>query len=104
MTLQNKPLPAAGPAPAFSGPAPILSDSAHAQTSSAAVGHLPNLTPRERQVLALAVDYYRARDIAQRLYMSESLVSLYLKSIRRKFGAISTGEMLRRARNAGIGT
>jgi DNA-binding CsgD family transcriptional regulator len=64
----------------------------------------PALTTRERQVLALRVDYYGRKEIVAKLGLSYTVVDSDLASARKKFNARSSGEMLRRARLMGITT
>jgi two-component system, LuxR family, response regulator FixJ len=61
-----------------------------------------DLSKRERQVLAMRVDYFGQREIAEKLRISAKTVQIYLGRARLKFQARSMGEMLRRARLAGI--
>lgn len=64
----------------------------------------PDLTPREREVLALRVDYYLLKEISDQFGCTQQAVGRALRSARKKFGAHTEGELLRRARNMGIGS
>lgn len=93
----------AGHDPAFSRPSPGSSADAHTRVSSDSVGPASiALTPREREVLALAADHYMAKEIAARLGLSAANVGQIIWRAQQKFGAVSRGEMLRRARLMGI--
>ena len=71
-----------------------------------ATAHLskPDLTPREREVLALRVDYWSYREIARKLGVEVSTVHAHMKHICEKFQPRTQGELYRRARNMGIGS
>jgi DNA-binding CsgD family transcriptional regulator len=55
----------------------------------ALAGPLVALTPREREVATLVVEWLADREIAERLYLSHHTVSQYLKRIYRKLGVDS---------------
>jgi DNA-binding NarL/FixJ family response regulator len=60
------------------------------------------LTPRERDVLALLSDGYGNRVIAERLGLSEHTVKFHLASIYGKLGASTRTEAVRRGLELGI--
>ena len=60
------------------------------------------LTPRERDVLALLADGYSNRVIAERLGLSEHTVKFHLASIYGKLGASTRTEAVRRGLDLGI--
>lgn len=64
--------------------------------------NVANLTDREREILAMRVDYYSRKEIANRLEISMKTVNKHLQNVRTKFAARSCGEMLRWARLTGI--
>ena len=57
---------------------------------SPALGH--DLTPRERQVLALLIDGKRNKDIAEQLTLSMGTVRVYVSNILTKLGASNRTE------------
>ncbi len=61
------------------------------------------LTPQQYKVVALKCSYYTQTEIAAQLGVSKAWVGEILRCARKKFGAVSTGEMLRLARLRGIG-
>jgi DNA-binding NarL/FixJ family response regulator len=60
------------------------------------------LTPREHEVLVLAADGLRNRDIAERLAISEHTVKFHLASVFGKLGASSRTEAVRRGFQLGL--
>jgi NarL family two-component system response regulator LiaR len=62
----------------------------HAASQPAAPGH--DLTPREREVLALLVEGLNNPDIARRLVVSQSTVKFHVSSILSKLNAASRTE------------
>jgi DNA-binding NarL/FixJ family response regulator len=65
---------------------------------------LPDLTPRERQVLDLLAAGCRNREIGQRLGMSEKTVRNHVSHLLLKFGAEDRTAIALRARDAGLGS
>lgn len=63
-----------------------------------------SLTPRQYEVLALSIDYYQGKQIADRLGICPARVHECLRAVAKKFKAHSRGELLRRARLQGIGS
>ncbi|MFF5077967.1 alpha/beta fold hydrolase [Actinoplanes sp. NPDC000266] len=55
------------------------------------------LTPREREVMSLAVQGLTARDIAARLFITERTVESHIEHAYRKLGVTSRIELVRRA-------
>jgi DNA-binding NarL/FixJ family response regulator len=78
-----------------SGPPPPTS-------AGAAEELIEELTPRERDVLALLSDGYGNRVIAERLGVSEHTVKFHLASIFGKLGASTRTEAVRRGLDLGI--
>jgi DNA-binding NarL/FixJ family response regulator len=68
-----------------------------------AAGLFPELTVREREVLALLARDYKNSDIAQELVLSVKTVRNHVSSILTKLQASSRAEAARRARDAGLG-
>jgi NarL family two-component system response regulator LiaR len=62
----------------------------HSQTASATVG--ADLTPREREVLALMAQGLSNAQIASKLYVSDSTVKFHVSSVLRKLDASSRTE------------
>lgn len=62
-----------------------------------------DLSPNERVVLSLRCDFYVPKEIASKTGIPLPRVYEMLERVRNKFGALSTGEMCRRARLMGIG-
>lgn len=60
------------------------------------------LTPREHEVLALAADGLRNREIAKRLGISEHTVKFHLAAIFGKLDASSRTEVVRKALRLGL--
>jgi DNA-binding CsgD family transcriptional regulator len=52
-----------------------------------------NLAPREREVLELILQYKKRREIAELLYVSESSVKLYTRTLYSKLGVTSREEL-----------
>jgi DNA-binding NarL/FixJ family response regulator len=71
-----------------------------APSSSAA---FPDLTSREREVLALLARDYKNNEIAQELFISSKTVRNHVSSILTKLQATSREEAASRARDAGLG-
>jgi DNA-binding CsgD family transcriptional regulator len=63
---------------------------------------LAELTPRQRQVVALRCDYYSAKEISAQLGIEIKTVRFYLDGARKRFKAHNAGELYRRARLMGI--
>jgi DNA-binding CsgD family transcriptional regulator len=61
-----------------------------------------DLTPRERRVLELRVDYHGQAEIGRQLGIAAKTVQIHLNHARLKFQARTMGELLKRARLAGI--
>jgi NarL family two-component system response regulator LiaR len=59
------------------------------QASQKADAHMPNLTERERQVLALMVQGLNNPQIAERLVVSRATIKFHVSSILTKLGATS---------------
>lgn len=57
----------------------------------------PCLTPREGEVLQLVSRGLRAKEIASRLYISESTVITHKKNLKEKFKAKNTAELISKA-------
>jgi DNA-binding NarL/FixJ family response regulator len=66
-------------------------------------GLFPELTMREREVLALLARDYKNSDIAQELFISAKTVRNHVSSILSKLQAGNRAEAARRARDAGLG-
>jgi DNA-binding NarL/FixJ family response regulator len=71
-------------------------------TTTANARLFEELTPRERDVLALLSDGYGNRAIAERLGLSEHTVKFHLASIYGKLGASTRTEAVRRGLDLGI--
>jgi DNA-binding CsgD family transcriptional regulator len=56
---------------------------------------LPDLTPKQREVLALVADNRTSKEIAARLGVSESAVNQRIESVRTRLGGIPRGELAR---------
>ncbi len=69
----------------------------------AAVGPLPQLSEREREVLTLAAQGRSNGDIARRLFLSEKTVRNHVTSIFAKLGVTDRASAVARARDAGLG-
>jgi DNA-binding NarL/FixJ family response regulator len=61
-----------------------------------------DLTPREREVLALMAEGFGTKAISSRLGLAETTVRTYIRAILREFGAHSQLEALAKARRAGL--
>ncbi len=71
--------------------------------SGAALPPLPELSDREREVLALAAEGRLNADIARRLLLSEKTVRNHVSSIFAKLGVTDRASAVARARDAGLG-
>ena len=63
---------------------------------------LDDLSPREREVLALVLDGYRVSTIARSMYLSPSTVRNHLSAIFRKFGVKSQAELVEELHRAEV--
>lgn len=61
----------------------------------------PCLTPREGEILQLVSRGLRAKEIASRLYISESTVITHKKNLKEKFKAKNTAELISKAYHLG---
>jgi DNA-binding NarL/FixJ family response regulator len=64
----------------------------------------PDLTPREREVLALVADGRTNRQIAQELFITDKTASVHVSNILGKLGASNRGEAAALAHKAGAVT
>lgn len=71
---------------------------------NAAVTPFPDLTEREREVLALIAGGYSNNDIAARLTISGKTVSNHVSSIFNKLQVIDRAQAIVKARDAGLGS
>jgi DNA-binding NarL/FixJ family response regulator len=62
----------------------------------------PDLTAREREVLALIADGRTNRKIAQELFITEKTASVHVSNILGKLGATNRGEAAALAHRAGF--
>ncbi|MBL7752731.1 MAG: helix-turn-helix transcriptional regulator [Chitinophagaceae bacterium] len=62
-----------------------------------------NPTRREKDVLTLLSKGYCAKEIAAKLYISETTVITHKKNLKRKFKAKNTAELISKMRDAGSG-
>lgn len=69
-------------------------------TASAAI--FPELTPREREVLALVADGHTNREIAEALFVAEKTASVHVSNILAKLGAANRSEAAALAHRAGF--
>src|SRR5665647_246018 len=74
-----------------------------AQVSAADRRHLPALTAREEEVLALMADGRTNTDIAQRLVLSDKTVRNHITNLFAKLGVTDRREAVSLARKAGLG-
>jgi DNA-binding NarL/FixJ family response regulator len=74
-----------------------------ATTATAPATDLPDLTPREREVVDLLAAGCRNREIGQRLGMSEKTVRNHVSHLLLKFGVDDRTSIALRARDAGLG-
>ncbi|HVP02248.1 MAG TPA: helix-turn-helix transcriptional regulator, partial [Solirubrobacteraceae bacterium] len=65
-------------------------------------GAFPDLTPREREVLALVADGRTNREIAQALFITDKTASVHVSNILGKLGAANRGEAAALAHSAGF--
>jgi DNA-binding NarL/FixJ family response regulator len=70
--------------------------------TDAADGVFPDLTAREREVLALVADGRTNREIAAELFIAEKTASVHVSSILAKLGAANRGQAAALAHRAGI--
>lgn len=64
--------------------------------------HLPELTPRQRQILALLADGVRAKEIAAGLSLSVPTVRNHIHALLRRLGATSQLAAVAKARELGL--
>jgi DNA-binding NarL/FixJ family response regulator len=62
----------------------------------------PDLTPREREVLALVADGRTNRQIARELFITDKTASVHVSNILGKLGAANRGEAAALAHRAGF--
>lgn len=72
------------------------------ETSEAVSGALPDLSPRERQVVALVAEGLTDRDISQRLFISPSTVRSHLDRVAEKTGLRRRVDLIRLAGELGL--
>ncbi|HTY19965.1 MAG TPA: LuxR C-terminal-related transcriptional regulator, partial [Myxococcota bacterium] len=65
-------------------------------------GAFPDLTPREREVLALVAEGRTNREIAQALFITDKTASVHVSNILGKLGAANRGEAAALAHSAGF--
>jgi DNA-binding CsgD family transcriptional regulator len=65
---------------------------------------LPDMTPREREILDLRVQGLRVTAMASRLFLAPNTVLSYLKELHAKFGVHSHVELIAEARRRGFGS
>jgi len=63
---------------------------------------LPNLTPREHEVLALVADGLRQKEIASQLSISQKTVATHIQNLLGKLGVHSRAELVARAYALGL--
>ena len=85
--------------PYFATPPAATSDS----TQSATTLGFPDLTEREREVLALIAQGLTNSAIAERLVLSQKTVRNYITEIFSKLQVADRAQAIIRARNAGLG-
>jgi len=71
--------------------------------SSTATALFPELTDREREILALVAQGVRNADIAERVFLSPKTVRNYISNILDKLNFADRAEAIVRAREAGMG-
>ena len=74
-----------------------------ARAAAQAVPSLPELTDREREVLALIAEYQTNTEIARRLGLSEKTVRNHVSNVFSKLQVVDRGQAIMRAREAGLG-
>ena len=74
-----------------------------AQPRGAAKEVFPELTDREREILALIAEHRTNREIADRLVLSQKTVSNHISNIFSKLQIADRAEAIERARDAGLG-
>lgn len=74
-----------------------------AKPRSAAKEVFPELTDREREILALIAEHRTNREIADRLVLSQKTVSNHISNIFSKLQIADRAEAIERARDAGLG-
>ena len=77
----------------------IISES---EEKSPAVGDLPKLTDRERDILALVAEGLTNKEIASRLYLTEQTIKWYRMRLTAKFEAKNASELIVKAKELGI--
>jgi DNA-binding CsgD family transcriptional regulator len=65
---------------------------------------LPDMSPREREILDLRVQGLRVTAMASRLFLAPNTVLSYLKELHAKFGVHSHVELIAEARRRGFGS
>ena len=88
----------------FATPGPSASGTASTGAGGAAPNPFPELTERERLVLAHLAQGRRNAQIAAELFLSPKTVSNHLTTIFSKLQVASRGEAIVRAREGGLGT
>ena len=73
------------------------------QPRGAAKEVFPELTDREREILALIAEHRTNREIADRLVLSQKTVSNHISNIFSKLQIADRAEAIERARDAGLG-
>jgi DNA-binding NarL/FixJ family response regulator len=76
---------------------------AAARSSAQHVVPLPELTDREREILALIAEYQTNTEIARRLGLSEKTVRNHVSNVFSKLQVVDRGQAILRAREAGLG-
>jgi DNA-binding CsgD family transcriptional regulator len=67
------------------------------QEASFKSNNSPNPTPREIEVLELLIKGFCAKEIANKLFISETTVITHKKNLKEKFGARNTAELISKA-------
>ena len=81
-----------------------LASAAAKSVSLGKIGQLAeSLTLREREIVRMAADGLRNRDIAERLFIAEGTVKLHLHNIYRKLGVNGRPELIGLASRMGLG-
>ena len=63
---------------------------------------IPQITPRQMEVLSLLSSGHSTREIGRELYLSEATVRNHIRGLLQAFGAHSQLEVLARARELGV--